>query len=1186
VKKYLLPISLGLFSITAQALLVRDFLHCIEENEFTLGFLYFFWFFWIVPGTITGKLLQKYSSLLPISSLLYIPSWLWGHFLIRNSRYISDIPAYEVFNIHTLLFYSAIVPAGISFLTGLLFTHCAIWWQHNIQPNSIHGKDSPPAIVRSVYAYESLGAVLGGFITSICIFRGFSHWLPFCFASGTLLTSVFLFLNHKTLKKILLSFVPFLILLAFPLETWENKYLWSSINKNEKLGGKIITQKGEYLYGYKANQLILLRNLKPALNFPNPEYGLRLLSTFLAQKNDGKRILLIGEPFLYTLPYLTKIQEIENITWIPFDSELSKILIPLLPEEPLQNQRKLIYPQSEPLSFLKNTTDTFDIILIYTSEPQTIASNHFLTDHFFSLLKTRLADKGIAGIRISGGENFLGGEIATLGASIYLTFHKIFNVTALKPGEETWLFGSINYPLSEHVPTLEKRLSALIQHTPEIKPGIVRDLYPADRIIFQRNRYEEVKNVTTDEYLINTEAKYLGFLYNILLYLWKQGYSGILEKIPIFKKIVIFLLFFSPLIFILSRGIYKKKSFRKGVPGYLSNTLEICFAIFMIGTAGMGISFLLLIQYQYNYGTLSTYIGLLSSMFMMGLSTSPHIYNYFFTGKNKKLFFFITTFVFTLCICSTFLILHGIHIYFYFYLFTFFAWGFALGLLLSISLDIFKKEFNTSQVAMYLEAWDHLGAGFASLIFPIILLPLLGLKYSIGFTFFCITVVLAPLLLLQKIPIYKTSLWGRPPGYTLIPILIITFISTEIYYSSKKPLPEDTFTKIAKEMAEGEDISLKRMTLSDNRQFRYYTYTKKDSNQNENTFYIFSTASLFKVMGYGGEIDVAVKVTKDGTIENLKVIQSKETPDYLSRVEDYFFLYKGKSIFQPESISVIDTISGATTTSDAIKRAVQFAGKEFANIIQNTKIGYEETQSVYNLTNKTTYSKYIFLLSILMAIIIRFFYNDLLRTLWLVTISLVLGFWLNIQYGIYSIVQLLSIDNLHLHFSVSTLLTIGIPILVLINGNIYCGYICPFGAMAELISKFNYISKRIFPTKPIWYSARQFKYILAFLFLLIYICLRDIKLASVDPLLTFFTLDTSNLTTIFGICVLLASLLYNRFWCRVLCPTGAFLSLIQSLRIFSFFWQRTFPAHCDLGISRPEEIDCIQCNRCYKHEKK
>lgn len=1185
-KKFLLPIALGLFSITAQALLVRDFLHCIEENELTLGILYFFWFIWIIPGTIVGRLFYKQSKHLLITSLFYIPAWLCGHFLIRSARYISDIPSYEIFDISTLVLYASLAPAGVSFLTGYLFTHCTLWWEQNVISNS-QNSSTPSTIVRFIYAYEAFGAVLGGLITSLSIYLGLSHWVPFCIASWFLFTSSVFLSNYNSFKKVIIVFLlPLFLFLAFTLETWKNKLYWENLTKNENFGGKIITQKGEYLYGFDDTQFVLLKNLKPTLNFPNQEYGLRFLSTFLAQKNDAKNILLIGEPFIYTLPYLIKIKEVESISWIPFDFELSRKIIPLLHEKSLITSNKLTFPQSEPRLFLTTTNEKFDIILVYTGDPQTISSNQYLTDSFFNLLKNCLTERGIAGIRMSGGENFLGGEMATLGASIFFTFHQVFKVTALKPGEETWLLGSLTHPLSEHVPTLEQRLTTIAQQLPEIRPYIVRDLYPADRIIFQKNRYEEIKKITNNDYLINSENKYLGFLYSNLFYLWKHGYSGLLERITIIKRIILFLFISIPLSFILSRWIYKKKSFKKGTPKYPYSTVEICFAIFTIGLVGMGVSLLLFIQFQYTYGSLSTYLGLLSSLFMLGLSISPILFNLFYANKRNRLPFLTTLCLSCICVSYTIIIFQTPFIHFYTYLAVFFLWGFSLGFLLSVFIETSDKELTTSRLAVYLEGCDHFGAGIGAFVFPLLLLPLWGLQYSTGIVFFYLILVLLFIPLLQKTLFCSSSLWGRPLGYTLVPILILTFISTEIYYRSTIPLPEDVFTQIAQELAEEEEIKPEKLTLPDNRQIRFYSFTKKDENYNENTFYIFSTASLFKVIGYGGEIDIAVMVSKEGKIEDIRVIQSNETPDYLSRVEDYFFLYKGKNIFQPETISEIDTISGATTTADAIKRAVQFAGKKFAQLIQDKNTGYSEIQFAHANHTQTAYSVYIFLLFILLSIVFRFFHNDALRTIWLIAVMLVLGFWLNIQYGIYSIIQLISIDKLQITLSISSILTVGIPLLVLINGNIYCGYLCPFGAMSELISKFNWINKKITPSKQVWYTTRQIKYIFAFIFFLTYFFMREIKIISIDPLLTFFTLDMSNIATVFGIFVLLASLLYNRFWCRVLCPTGAFLSLIQSLRILSFFWQRTLPVHCDLGISRMEEIDCIQCNRCYKHEKK
>ena len=55
---------------------------------------------------------------------------------------------------------------------------------------------------------------------------------------------------------------------------------------------------------------------------------------------------------------------------------------------------------------------------------------------------------------------------------------------------------------------------------------------------------------------------------------------------------------------------------------------------------------------------------------------------------------------------------------------------------------------------------------------------------------------------------------------------------------------------------------------------------------------------------------------------------------------------------------------------------------------------------------------------------------------------------------------------------------------------------------------------------------------------------------------------------------------YRRFWCRNLCPAGAFLSLINGLRLLARWTPAPRPAQCDLGVRSGEELDCIRCDRC------
>ena len=58
------------------------------------------------------------------------------------------------------------------------------------------------------------------------------------------------------------------------------------------------------------------------------------------------------------------------------------------------------------------------------------------------------------------------------------------------------------------------------------------------------------------------------------------------------------------------------------------------------------------------------------------------------------------------------------------------------------------------------------------------------------------------------------------------------------------------------------------------------------------------------------------------------------------------------------------------------------------------------------------------------------------------------------------------------------------------------------------------------------------------------------------------------------------SIVFRRFWCRSLCPAGAFLALLNGVRLFKRVVPHTEPARCDLGVRSAAELDCICCDRC------
>ena len=141
----------------------------------------------------------------------------------------------------------------------------------------------------------------------------------------------------------------------------------------------------------------------------------------------------------------------------------------------------------------------------------------------------------------------------------------------------------------------------------------------------------------------------------------------------------------------------------------------------------------------------------------------------------------------------------------------------------------------------------------------------------------------------------------------------------------------------------------------------------------------------------------------------------------------------------------------------------------------------------------------------------------------------------------------------------------------------FCGWICPVGALSELMHKIGRLvlgrNPRIHPY--IDYPLRTLKYALLGFFLYIILYRMDAwaiaefmsspywRVADVK-MLYFFT-DMSRTSVIVLVVLGALSLVFKNFWCRYLCPYGALTGL---LGIFS-----------PLKVTRNEE-KCINCHKC------
>lgn len=176
--------------------------------------------------------------------------------------------------------------------------------------------------------------------------------------------------------------------------------------------------------------------------------------------------------------------------------------------------------------------------------------------------------------------------------------------------------------------------------------------------------------------------------------------------------------------------------------------------------------------------------------------------------------------------------------------------------------------------------------------------------------------------------------------------------------------------------------------------------------------------------------------------------------------------------------------------------------------------------------------------------------------------------------GVTSIYQFFASSTLWVVKLKSTLgIIIGLAIMAtIVFGPVICGFICPFGALQDLVAR---LGKKINKRKYNKFVPKKLDNILKYLRYItlvgaIYLTASSkvTLLESINPYHAFlgiFKLSVSMIGLIILSIILIASLFVQRPWCKYLCPYGAFLGLFNKIKVFR--------------IVRKDST-CISCKKC------
>jgi len=409
---------------------------------------------------------------------------------------------------------------------------------------------------------------------------------------------------------------------------------------------------------------------------------------------------------------------------------VKKFSTPLTQSE-LSDQRVKIH-YTDGRFFIKRTPDRFDLILIGLSAPQELQTNRLFSSEFFFIAKRKMNSGGIIVLTLPGSLTYISPELRDLNGCILDTLKSVYRHVRIIPGDT-------NLYLASDSGQLEKVDSrGIIKRLEErrIKTRLFTKPYIEYRLHERWLRWF-LQSMERKEVHINSDFRPLGVFFNLSY--WNALFSPYLTGI--FKwfgglSLKLSIAITAIITFILLTIFIKKPHISK---------YSIPYAIFTSGITDMMLDLAIILTFQTLYGYLYHQIGLLITIFMVGVALSSlYVTQRLERIKKDSLLFLIME---LWIICFSFLLpfvfsipahhLEKTIIYVLLYaifLIMSFLCGTLVGLQFPLATKIYLKTSSKKgifgETAGLLYGADLFGGFFGGLIGGVLLLPILGLMES------------------------------------------------------------------------------------------------------------------------------------------------------------------------------------------------------------------------------------------------------------------------------------------------------------------------------------------------------------------------------------------------------------------------------------------------------------------------
>ena len=559
-------IATGISSVVTQLLIIREFLSQFQGNEFVIALILFNW---LALGGI-GTLLAQGITHRFLQATVNRLGWL--------SLVLTCLPAIQIFAIRRLRDVFFIHGSSVGFYPTLAFTfftiapYCLLIGF--VLPFSLFviRTENPNYPGIRVYITDNIGDITGGALFSFALVylvtplqAAFLANLPLLVATAFLFSSTSRHFPYHV-AGIGIAFIIIIggmVLESSSMEPVEGKLVYYS----ESRYGRIEVHQGH-------EQFTLFLSGIPLFGSKNLSIAEETVHYPLSQLSHVQNLLLISAEGGMMTEVLK--HNPASVDYVELDPKVAAVQFKF---ELIKKIPGLNVIHQDGRAYLENSNKIYDAIIVNLTEPDTYQVNRFFTDHFFALAKKHLSEQGVLSFSMRGFDNYLAEPQRQKLSSLYNTATEYFNHVRMLPGQKIF-FLCRSLPIETDIPAnLDKK---------EIQTRYISGYY------YGNLTPERIKYLNT---LVDPETpKNRDYFPQLMRLMFLQWFTKFSTSPTIFIVVLIILCLI-----------------------YLVRISAEEFVLFSTGCTVMGAEVLVIFAFQIFFGYIYLQIGIIITVFLLGL---------------------------------------------------------------------------------------------------------------------------------------------------------------------------------------------------------------------------------------------------------------------------------------------------------------------------------------------------------------------------------------------------------------------------------------------------------------------------------------------------------------------------------------------------------------------------------------